>query len=96
MSNAGLPIGMQLQGPHFREDLLLRPLGTLSPRRPGWRPTATVRGRAMPPQAPSYIRAIVPYPPGKPQDELEREYGISDSIKLASNENPLGTLSAGH
>ena len=33
---------------------------------------------------------IPPYVPGKPMDELEREYGISDSIKLASNENPLG------
>jgi histidinol-phosphate aminotransferase len=28
--------------------------------------------------------------PGKPIEELERELGISDSIKLASNENPLG------
>lgn len=39
---------------------------------------------------PEHIEAIVPYPPGKPLEELEREYGISDSIKLASNENPLG------
>lgn len=39
---------------------------------------------------PDYIAALVPYPPGKPLDELEREYGISNSIKLASNENPLG------
>ncbi|MCA1780021.1 MAG: histidinol-phosphate transaminase, partial [Xanthomonadaceae bacterium] len=31
-----------------------------------------------------------PYTPGKPVDELEREYGVSNSIKLASNENPLG------
>ncbi len=36
------------------------------------------------------VRAIAPYIPGKPLSELEREYGISDSIKLASNENPLG------
>ncbi len=33
---------------------------------------------------------IQPYPPGKPLDELEREYGIRDSIKLASNENAWG------
>jgi len=33
---------------------------------------------------------LVPYPPGKPLEELEREYGISGSIKLASNENPWG------
>lgn len=39
---------------------------------------------------PSNIAAITPYPPGKPLEELEREYGISNSIKLASNENPFG------
>ena len=39
---------------------------------------------------PDYIQAIAPYVPGKPLEALEREYGISDSIKLASNENPLG------
>lgn len=33
---------------------------------------------------------LVPYTPGKPIEELERELGIRDSIKLASNENPLG------
>lgn len=36
------------------------------------------------------IRTLVPYPPGKPIEELERELGIKGSIKLASNENPLG------
>lgn len=36
------------------------------------------------------IESIVPYPPGKPIEELERELGIKGSIKLASNENPLG------
>ena len=39
---------------------------------------------------PENIAGIVPYPPGKPLEELEREYGITDSIKLASNENPWG------
>ncbi len=39
---------------------------------------------------PQHIKAIVPYPPGKPMDELEREYGITNAIKLASNENPWG------
>ncbi len=33
---------------------------------------------------------LIPYTPGKPIEELERELGIRDSIKLASNENPLG------
>jgi len=36
------------------------------------------------------VRGLHPYVPGKPNDELEREYGIADSIKLASNENPNG------
>ncbi len=40
--------------------------------------------------APSYIRSISPYQPGKPISELERELGITGIIKLASNENPLG------
>jgi histidinol-phosphate aminotransferase len=44
----------------------------------------------MKPCAPEHIASITPYPPGKPIEELEREYGISGSIKLASNENPLG------
>lgn len=39
------------------------------------------------------IKNINPYVPGKPIDELERELGISGSIKLASNENPLGPSS---
>jgi histidinol-phosphate aminotransferase len=39
---------------------------------------------------PPYIQSLEPYPPGKPIEELEREYGITGSIKLASNENPLG------
>jgi histidinol-phosphate aminotransferase len=37
-----------------------------------------------------HIRDLAPYSPGKPMEELERELGITNSIKLASNENPLG------
>jgi histidinol-phosphate aminotransferase len=37
-----------------------------------------------------YVSKIKTYVPGKPVKELERELGIKDSIKLASNENPLG------
>ena len=44
-------------------------------------------------QPPEHIKAIQPYVPGKPIEELERELGISNSIKLASNENPLGPSS---
>lgn len=39
---------------------------------------------------PDNIAKITPYPPGKTQEELEREYGVSGSIKLASNENAWG------
>jgi histidinol-phosphate aminotransferase len=41
-------------------------------------------------QLPEYIRTLIPYEPGKPIEEVEREFGIANSIKLASNENPLG------
>lgn len=39
---------------------------------------------------PDYILSLKPYIPGKPLEELEREYGIKNAVKLASNENPLG------
>ncbi len=39
---------------------------------------------------PQHILSIDPYVPGKPIEELERELGIRHSVKLASNENPLG------
>ena len=41
-------------------------------------------------KVPDYVHRLKPYAPGKPIEELEREYGISGSIKLASNENPIG------
>lgn len=40
------------------------------------------------------VREIRPYEPGKPIAELAREHGLSDIIKLASNENPLGPSAA--
>lgn len=36
------------------------------------------------------VRTLQPYQPGKPIEALERELGLTDIIKLASNENPLG------
>jgi histidinol-phosphate aminotransferase len=36
------------------------------------------------------VRGLQPYVPGKPIEELEREYGVKNVIKLASNESPLG------
>lgn len=42
------------------------------------------------PLTPDYIQSIAPYVPGKPIREVEREYGVPDALKLASNENCLG------
>lgn len=39
---------------------------------------------------PSHIQKIRPYVPGKPIDEVERELGLTGTIKMASNESPLG------
>ena len=36
------------------------------------------------------VAAIVPPLPGKPIEEVTREYGVPNPVKLASNENPLG------
>lgn len=36
------------------------------------------------------VQGLHPYVPGKPAQELERELGLADIVKLASNENPLG------
>lgn len=41
----------------------------------------------------SGLDAIRPYVPGKPIEEVQREYGLEDVIKMASNENPLGPSS---
>ncbi len=37
-----------------------------------------------------HIHNIAPYSPGKPISEVKRELGLTDIIKLASNENPQG------
>jgi histidinol-phosphate aminotransferase len=49
-----------------------------------------MKSKHMKLSVPDFILSIKPYVPGKPLEELEREYGIKDSVKLASNENPLG------
>ena len=36
------------------------------------------------------VALLQPYLPGKPVEELEREYGLKNALKLASNENPHG------
>jgi histidinol-phosphate aminotransferase len=42
------------------------------------------------PLVPPYVASLTPYLPGKPIEEVEREYGVSNVAKLASNENALG------
>jgi histidinol-phosphate aminotransferase len=42
------------------------------------------------PAIPEYIRNLVPYVPGKPIEETQRELNLKRVIKLASNENPSG------
>ena len=44
---------------------------------------------------PSYIQRLANYIPGKPISEAQRELGIDNVIKLASNENPLGASHMG-
>jgi histidinol-phosphate aminotransferase len=39
---------------------------------------------------PPYIETLQPYIPGKPIDEVRREFGLEKVVKLASNENPFG------
>ena len=36
------------------------------------------------------ILGLKPYEPGKPIEETQKELGLQNIIKLASNENPLG------
>ena len=43
---------------------------------------------------PEHIRKVKVYEPGKPEEELKRELGLSEIVKLASNENPLGPCPA--
>jgi histidinol-phosphate aminotransferase len=42
------------------------------------------------PLARPHLARLMPYVPGKPLEELARELGITDAVKLASNENPIG------
>ena len=46
--------------------------------------------RSLEDLASPYLSGLIPYSPGKPIEEVERELGITRSVKLASNENPLG------
>jgi histidinol-phosphate aminotransferase len=46
--------------------------------------------RSLEDLASPHLSGLIPYSPGKPIEEVEREFGIAHSVKLASNENPLG------
>lgn len=43
------------------------------------------------PKVPEYMHKVAIYVPGKPVEEVERELGVTGIVKLASNENPLGS-----
>ena len=49
------------------------------------------RGRRGMPLVPPYIAALRPYEAGRTIDSVRRQYGLDRVVKLASNENPLGT-----
>ena len=53
-------------------------------------PQGKVQGKSFELVATEGVQSLRPYQPGKPIAELQREYGVSDVVKLASNENPLG------
>ncbi|MBM4281406.1 MAG: histidinol-phosphate transaminase [Deltaproteobacteria bacterium] len=44
----------------------------------------------MRPLVEPHLRDLLPYVPGKPIEETEREFGVTNIAKLASNENCLG------
>lgn len=44
----------------------------------------------MPPTMRKHLAKAYPYPPGRPIEEVQRQFGLKDVVKLASNENPLG------
>ncbi|GAF56897.1 LOW QUALITY PROTEIN: biosynthetic aromatic amino acid aminotransferase beta [Psychrobacter sp. JCM 18901] len=54
--------------------------------------TTQLTASDLSPLTPAYdsILTLAPYQTGKPIEELTREYGVSDVVKLASNENPMG------
>ncbi|MEJ2139972.1 MAG: histidinol-phosphate transaminase [Gammaproteobacteria bacterium] len=47
------------------------------------------RDQSLTELAAAAVSELAPYQPGKPLAELERDYGVRDAIKLASNENPM-------
>jgi histidinol-phosphate aminotransferase len=56
---------------------------------PAESPTRTA-GAPAPTPPRTDLDAIWPYVPGRHRTEIARQYGVTDILKLASNENPLG------
>ncbi|BAS27631.1 histidinol-phosphate aminotransferase [Limnochorda pilosa] len=71
------------------EHVYLREAVTLRPDRAAPQPAAGSEGTGAPPLRPEAER-ITPYQPGRSLEEVRRELGLSQVVKLASNENPLG------
>lgn len=46
--------------------------------------------RSLSAMASPHLVSLLPYSPGKPIEEVEREFGVAGAAKLASNENPFG------
>ncbi len=62
----------------------------LSRALPGSAATACHNPGQMPYRLRENVLRLAPYSPGKPIDEVKRELGLTDVVKLASNENPFG------
>ncbi|WP_230657696.1 histidinol-phosphate transaminase [Psychrobacter sp. I-STPA10] len=76
-------------------DTITQPVDSLSPASQDSTDVAATDLSQQPvaerlPPAYESILDLQAYQTGKPVDELTREYGIYDVVKLASNENPLG------
>ncbi|MBE3583037.1 MAG: histidinol-phosphate transaminase [Limnochordaceae bacterium] len=78
----GDPPARGIQPVYLGEAQCLRPDWTM----PDSRATASPEG----PKPRPGVTRIAPYVPGKPIEEVQRELGLTDVIKLASNENPFG------
>src|SRR5262249_52366545 len=84
------PLRRRPRHPHRRRRL---PHQAVRTRRPDLSRAAVCRcggARMNPPTPSSHVQRLLRYVPGKPIEEVQREYGLDDIIKLASNENPLG------
>ena len=71
----------------------LRPRARRRPRRRI--DAATRRGEELKPSPRPSVQKLAPYVPGRPIEDVEREFGIAGAVKLASNENPLGPVAEG-